>query len=226
MVSIHIGDQKVINKFISNPDFPYLISFPRTGSHWLRMIMELYFETPSLVRIFYYKNADTFTCYHRHDEDLNIQRKNVLYLYRNPTDTIYSQLNYYKEAAHDIERIRYWANLYGKHLAKWLVEEIFTGEKTIVTYEGMKEDMAGEFQKICCHFSVPFNPGKLKSAVKKASPAEVKRKNPHDLQVINLSKRYKEEKENFRIKYSDFILDIICSQNQALGTIFPGMKEK
>ena len=57
-------NQKIVNKFISDPDFPFLVSFSRTGSHWLRNIMELYFEKPSLVRAFYYKNAKDFTCYH------------------------------------------------------------------------------------------------------------------------------------------------------------------
>ena len=42
-----------------------------------------------------YKDAKTFTCYHRHDVELTISGcKNVLYLYRDPVDTIYSQIRY------------------------------------------------------------------------------------------------------------------------------------
>ena len=37
MTSIQIIDPAVIDKSISDPMFPYLISFPRTGSHWLRI---------------------------------------------------------------------------------------------------------------------------------------------------------------------------------------------
>lgn len=149
--SIQIS-RDIVESKISDSGFPYLISFPRTGSHWLRMIMELYFEKPSLVRAFYYKNATSFTCYHRHDEKLEIQRKNVIYLYRNPVDTIYSQMNYYKEHIEDTYRIKYWANLYGRHLKKWLIDEAFTNKKTVLTYDGLKSNMEQEFVKICSHF--------------------------------------------------------------------------
>ncbi len=219
MGSIQVNDKKIIEKFTSNPDFPYLISFPRTGSHWLRMVMELYFETPALVRIFYYKDADTFTCYHRHDEELDIKRKNVIYLYRNPPDTIYSQLNYYKEAIHNEERIRYWSQLYGKHLSKWLVEENFTQKKTIITYEGMKTDLSREFKKVCDHFSASFIQGKLKSVAEVVSPVEVKRKTPHDPQVIDLTRSYTEKRKHYKREYNDYILEIIYSQNRELEKI-------
>ena len=209
-------NQEIVNKFIADPDFPFLISFPRTGSHWLRMVMELYFEKPSLVRIFYYKDATDFTCYHRHDEDLNIQRKNVIYLYRCPVETIYSQLNYYQEDIHDRERIMYWANLYGRHLAKWLLQEEFTTRKTVITYEGMKKHIQGEFKKICDHFSVTFNREKLQPALTKVTKTEVKRKTVHDLRVINMSHGYKIDREKFGKDQSAFIMDCIYSVRNEL----------
>jgi len=54
---VHVTDPKILDHFLKNADFPWLISFPRTGSHWLRMIMELYFEKPSLRRVFFYPDA-------------------------------------------------------------------------------------------------------------------------------------------------------------------------
>jgi hypothetical protein len=216
MGSIQVNDKKTIEKFISNPDFPFLISFPRTGSHWLRMIMELYFQKPSLVRIFYYKDAADFTCYHRHDEDLTIQRQNVIYLYRCPVETIYSQLNYYQEDIYDRKRIMYWADLYGRHLAKWLLQEGFTTRKTVITYEGMKKHMEGEFKKICDHFSVTFDMERLQPALTKVTKTEVKRKTVHDRQVINMSHRYHLEKEKFGKDQSAFIMDCIFSVSKEL----------
>jgi hypothetical protein len=216
MGSIQVNDKKTIEKFTSNPDFPFLISFPRTGSHWLRMIMELYFQKPSLVRIFYYKDAVDFTCYHRHDEDLSIQRQNVIYLYRCPVETIYSQLNYYQEDIYDRKRIMYWADLYGRHLAKWLLQEEFTTRKTVITYEGMKKHMEGEFKKICDHFSVIFNRERLQPALTMVTKTEVKRKTVHDRQVINMSHRYKVEKKKFGKDQSAFIMDCIFSVSKKL----------
>jgi hypothetical protein len=96
--SLQIDEPSIIEAFIENPDSPFLVSFPRTGSHWLRLIMELYFGRPSLVRVFYYPERTDYLTLHTHDIDLDIERRNVIYLYRDPVDTVYSQLNYYKES--------------------------------------------------------------------------------------------------------------------------------
>ena len=218
--SIEIVDQKIINNYISNPNFPYLISFPRTGSHWLRMVMELYFKKPSLVRIFYFKDAKDFTCYHLHDEDLNIQRENVIYLYRHPVDTIYSNLNHYGEDIENKKRIKYRSNLYGGHLKKWLLEENFSSRKTIITYEGMKKDMEKEFKKICRLFSAPFEQSKLQEALNTVTKKEVKIKTTHDPRVIDLSEVYQSKKEEFKQKQTAFIMDCIYSLEQSLEKFF------
>jgi len=212
--------QDVIEKFTVNPDFPYLISFPRTGSHWLRMMMELYFEKPSLVRLFYYKDSRDFTCYHRHDTELDIQRKNVIYLYRYPVDTIYSQLNYYKENTSDTDRINHWTTLYAKHLSKWLLEETFTTKKTIITYEGLKTNLDNEFAKVCSHFDKPFIKEKLEAASLIVTKQEVKKRTVHDPQVINLANEYEKNKKIFVDRFSEHIMNSIFSINPDLNGFF------
>ena len=113
-----VVSDEITQQIVQDKNFPFLVSFPRTGSHWLRMMMELYFEMPSLKLIFSeeFKQAKAFTCYHRHDEDLQLEWGNVLYLYRNPVPTVFSQMKFYSEAIDDQERIVYWATLYAKHL--------------------------------------------------------------------------------------------------------------
>ncbi len=216
MSSIQVNDHALINKIISDSEFPYLISFPRTGSHWLRMVMELYFEIPSLVRIFYFKDATRFTCYHRHDDDLSVTRKNVLYLYRHPVDTVYSQMNYYCEDPFDTVRIEHWATLYGRHLRKWLIEESFTKKKTILMYEGMKKDMNQEFKKVCDHFNQIIDYEKLDKAVKTVTKEEVKNKTTHDQQVINKSIDYEKLRLAFAIKYGRKISEIVFNIDNRL----------
>ena len=54
--------QEYARKYTCDPEFPFLVSYSRTGSHWLRMIMELYFEKPILVRIFYFIKKRNFLC--------------------------------------------------------------------------------------------------------------------------------------------------------------------
>ncbi len=214
--SIQISES-IVESSIANPNFPFLISFPRTGSHWLRMIMELYFEKPSLVRAFYYKYATSFTCYHRHDKKLLIERENVIYLYRNPAATIYSQMNYYGEDLTSIDRVKFWANMYGNHLQKWLVDETFTVNKTVLTYEALRNNMEKEFAKVCTHFATSINKEKLARAVSKVTREEVKSKTAHDPQVINDSDRYQLNKKSFIAGNTSFICNEITSSYNGLG---------
>ncbi|MDA3918348.1 MAG: sulfotransferase domain-containing protein [Deltaproteobacteria bacterium] len=208
---------EIINKFLNKPDFPWLISFPRTGSHWLRMLMELYFEKPSLVRIFYYKKAVEFTCYHRHDEDLTIQGcQNVIYLYRNPVDTIYSQMRYYNEDMDDINRVLNWTNLYGQHLKKWLFEENYSKKKTILTYERMIKDLDSEFEKVCQHFNYPFLLDKFSQVKKKVTKEKLKIKTLHDKKVVDFSKNYSKNRNYFKKNYSSIIIGAIKKNDERL----------
>ncbi len=94
--STTVTDPRILRRFLADLDSPVLVSFPRTGSHWLRMTMELYFERPSLVRVFYYPDRTNYLTLHTHDlpgvlpEDIgaDIERSNVIYLYRDPVDTV------------------------------------------------------------------------------------------------------------------------------------------
>lgn len=218
--SIQINNQQIIEQFLNDSTNPLLVSFPRTGSHWLRMVMELYFKRPSLVRIFYYPDNINYLALHTHDIDLSVERENVIYLYRDPVDTIYSQMNYYKEDIHDKERIAYWTDLYGRHLDKWLHNETFTLKKTVLTYEGMKENMEREFRKITDHFGEQLDRNKLAKAVARITKEEVKKKTEHDPQVVQLEYDYAAMRNDFKKKYSSFVWDIIFANREYLNQYF------
>lgn len=217
--SIQVPNAEV-DKITADPAFPFLISFPRTGSHWLRMVMELYFQVPALVRIFYYKDAQEFTCCHRHDEDLKLSRQNVIYLYRHPVDTIYSQMNYYKEDSRDTARVNYWADLYARHLKKWLLDETFTVKKTVLSYEGMKKDFDSQFERVCRHLSRPFDPAALHAILPKITKTEVKEKTLHDPQVINTTNDYPDQRSTFKAQYTAAIMDILNNTSPHLPPLF------
>jgi len=214
--SVAITNRNVIKKFVEDPNFSFLVSFPRTGSHWLRMVMELYFEKPSLVRVFYYNNSQNYLTIHTHDMELNIYRKNVIYLYRNPVPTIYSQMKYYKENIHDQQRISHWSILYGKHLSKWLIEESESEKKTILRYESLVKNIVAEFSKITLHFGISLNSDKLRQAAKQVSKEEVKKKTSHDSQVISTRASYESKRKEFAQKYSTLITDLVIAQNPTL----------
>jgi len=208
--SFKITDKKLVSSFTDDPEFPFLVSFPRTGSHWLRLLMELYLEKPALVRAFYYKDAMDFTCYHHHDENLELSgRKNVIYLYRNPVDTVYSQMCYYNQKIDDEARIQEWSNLYGRHLKKWLVDEKSLVKKTILTYEGLNSDLHNEFSKLLAHFGETLDQERLDDVARQVSKSSLKKKTMHDKQVVNTSEAYSEQRGEFRLKYATLIFSRI-----------------
>jgi hypothetical protein len=223
--SYQFVDQTLIESFNANPNNTYLVSFPRTGSHWLRMLMELYFGRPSLTRIFYYPERQNFLALHTHDIDLDVERATVIYLYRDPVDTIYSQLMYYQEDIEKQDRIVYWGDLYGRHLDKWLIWEQFTEHKTIVTYEGMKKDLLTEFDKICQHFSLSLDIERLEAAAAQVTTDEVKRKTKHDVQVVQLQEDYQVQRQEFRMKWANMVWQVVTAgRPYLLDHSFPGRK--
>jgi glycosyltransferase involved in cell wall biosynthesis len=218
--SLEITDPQVIKAFVEKPNNTFLVSFPRTGSHWLRMLMELYFRRPSLIRVFYYPERTDYLTLHTHDIDLDVMRSDVIYLYRDPVDTIYSQLRYYHESLDDLDRLEFWAELYGRHLDKWLYRERFCRHKTVVTYEGMKRDIASEFSKVTNHFGQRLDKELLETAVSRVSKEEVERKTRHDPQVIKLDAAYKTERSQFRLSYEQLIWEIVKKGRPYLKAYF------
>lgn len=217
-----IASDWITEEIIRDKNFPFLVSFPRTGSHWLRMMMELYFEVPSLRLIFFekFKNAVAFTCCHRHDEDLQLKRKNVLYLYRNPVPTVFSQIKFYNEPINDENRIVHWANLYAQHLKKWLFEETFTQTKTILTYEELQKDLAHAFKKVCEYFGKPFEKKRILAISNAVSKERIKSRTQHDHRVINLSADYNEWRETFKTQYTDLVMATVLKEDKRFKQLF------
>jgi hypothetical protein len=184
------------------------------------MIMELYFGRPSLVRAFYYPEKNDYLSLHTHDLDLNEENGSVIYLYRDPVDTIYSQLSYHKEDTKNHGRIAFWSDLYGRHLDRWLHQERFTRLKTIVKYERFKSTPYDEFRKICDHFEEPFETDRLESLMSKVSKRQVNKKTVHDPQVINLSEKYAEERKKFNEEKGRFVWQVLLDGREYLQKYF------
>lgn len=232
--SITVTDPRILRRHLADPDFPVVVSFPRTGSHWLRMVMELYFERPSLVRVFYFPQRTDYLTLHVHDQPgglpdglgENVERANVIYLYRNPVHTIYSQLRFYGESTDDVERIRYWADAYGRHLDKWLHTERFTTRKTVLTYEGMRRDLAAEFRKLTDHFAVPLDERKLRLVAQRVNKAELHRLvGAERPEVVNLGSSYDRSRESFERTASDAVWDALLAGRPHLTCHFGHLAE-
>lgn len=218
--SIAVSDPRIFQHLLEDPEFPFLVSFPRTGSHWLRMLMELYFERPTLIRSFYFHRSRNYLVYHTHDLDLDVNRKNVLYLYRHPVPTVYSQLRYHQADTADIHAIQHWAALYGKHLVKWLVHERTGERKTVIKYERLQTDLVAEFTKITTHFDQALDIERLQRAATTVTKDEIRFKTSHDPQVIASAPAYNEDRERFAQQHGNLVLDLVLRQDARLAPLF------
>ncbi len=218
--SNRVQDEALIAEFVAVESNTFLVSFPRTGSHWLRMLIELYFERPSLVRTFYYPDRDDFLLLHTHDLELELQRSHVIYLYRDPVDTVYSQLRYGREKFDDRERIEHWAALYGEHLNKWLIDESFSKVKTLISYEAISQKPSGTFALITGHFDQSLDEERFLAVYKQVSKEEVRRKTGHDKQVMQASKQYAQQRTAFKIAHGQLVWDAVLRGRPYLTAFF------
>jgi len=207
----------VVDDFISDPHFPYFVSFPRTGSHWFRIFMERYTGTPSLVQSFTIKSPKSFWSYHRHDKDLKEvgQRNKVLYLYRNPVDTIFSQISYERENM-DKDSVNLYIEMYSNHILKWLYNNKAENFLSF-TYEGLKEDPVSEIYKILLFLDMEINDERITDCYSKSQKNLTKKvTGDSNFGVINLSDNYEQERDKFKKEYSEYIFNSFLSIDSRL----------
>jgi predicted O-methyltransferase YrrM len=210
-----------LHKFNEDTESVYLISFPRTGSHWLRSVMELYFGRPTLTRTFYKHNNNNYLLLHHHDMDFNVIRDNVIYLYRDPVDTIYSQINYYKEDFTGDGRVLHWSKEYAKHLSKWLLDENFTKRKLIIRYEDLKSKPIDTFKLLSDFYGISLDEKRISEALSLVSKKTIREKTEwHNARVQNVDSGYDLSRREFRFKHAALIEQIIVSTEPRLRSLF------
>lgn len=188
-------------RWLQNPDNPCLISFPRTGSHWLRMVIERYFDRPLLVRTFFHPGRRDFLLLHDHDMELQLAPRNVLYLFRGPVDTVFSQLGYYREPLDDPFRIAHWSMRYALHLSKWLIDRPPPPQVkcTVLRYEDLKADLPAAFRAVCEHLDHPFDEARVRAAAEGITREQVRETaRTYNEAVMTVSETYEQQRQRFR----------------------------
>lgn len=173
-----------------------------------------------MVRVFFYPERKDYLTLHTHDLNLDIFRQNFIYLYRDPVNTIFSQISYHEESLNDKNVICHWANLYGEHLSKWLCDDNTKYHKTVIKYESFQQNPEKEFEKICNHFSLDLDKNLLRVEMNKVTRREVKKRTQHDKMVINLDFRYSDKRSEFNFQYSDYIWDVLLKNRNHLKKYF------
>lgn len=190
-------------------ELPLIISYPRSGSNWLNALMELYFDRPRL-RVSYtslIKDNGNYMWFHDHDtySDLELPHNNVLYLYRDPCDVIFSlaMVDFYNESIDGINNINDLVNkeigFLKKHHQKYL------GRFDSISYESCKNNLTDEFKKIHKFFKIreSVNVDKLNDCLRKTSKKNLISK-CIDKKYFNnrmLTSNYEIKRESFRKIY-------------------------
>lgn len=183
--------------------------------------MELYFDRPSLTRVFYYPDRTDYLTLHTHDMDRTLIRPRVIYLYRDPVDTVYSQIRYENESPLDRDSVEMWAEDYARHLDKWLCREDFSERKTVLTYEAMRRDLPSEFRKVCAHFGEGFSPERVAAVGDRVTKERTRQKNVWNQRVVNLSDDYNRMRQQFREEMAPVVWDILLRGRPHLRQLFP-----
>jgi len=195
-------------------NLPIYVGVSRSGSHWVRLVLEYYLDGKSPLSNFLgskdinelMKNINDFRG--THDMQLDFKADYVVYLYRNPIDCIYSNLKYDGINTNDdcILKIDYYLDIWIRHIQKWLYDENFTKKKVVLCYERLKNDFNNEFSKLLTFLNLEINVEKIEQANKTYTKSKIKQI-VHDKKVINEEPDYENHRELFVEKYAKYIND-------------------
>lgn len=122
-----------------------LVSYPRTGSHWLRAALEAATGRPT-VPLTIFGTTGVPTLIHTHDLTCTLEADRAVYLWRrDPVAVVRSNLVYRRLPETD-DNVADLAREYRAHVTTWL--ERGARDMLVVTYESMQDDLAGTVKAV------------------------------------------------------------------------------
>ncbi|USN98830.1 MAG: hypothetical protein H6810_11825 [Phycisphaeraceae bacterium] len=213
---------------------PLLMSFPRTGSHWLRMALELYFDRPMLTRHFFEHADDRMLLWHDHDKELKLRPDGpVVYLYRGPVDVVFSELTYHLgERAVDagVGEVVRVAEHYRKHLRRWLLGEgLGARPDAVIAYEWMLDRPIGAIRpvvELLGEAGEVFDEGRLREAWARVTPSVVREKTEYISEVMDRAANKELRRCLFRYRHGGRVLDLFRGDAELCGAMDPGLLDE
>lgn len=192
---------------------PYYVGVSRSGSHWIRLVLEGYMGGKSPLSNFIACKDDINILLNRlndfkgtHDMQLDFKAENVIYLYRNPIDCIFSNLKYDGTDLLNRNAVDYYLDIWIRHIQKWYYNEQFTKNKVILCYEKLQEDFVSEFSKILSFLNLEIDVDKIiksKDIYTKGKIREI----VHDKKVINNESDYEIQRDKFIELHGKYIYE-------------------
>ena len=213
------------HKISENYDFPRLVSFPRTGSHWFRYVMEVAIEQPAIVSSYYFPNPKVCWGLHMHDRwldngDIPPTRdlKNVIYLFRDGVDTVYSQLRYDKIVPDNWDgnqndridsEVLAVTSQYKAHLERWRFNREDIKRCLEIRYEELMKNPKEVFQQVFKFLEMEVTDEKLEYAISDATKEKIDSlivdQNAMDKFSAYHPSHYKVMKDRFSQIYGEYI---------------------
>jgi len=193
-------------------EIPYYVGVSRSGSHWIRLVLEGYLDGKSPISSFIACKDDINVLYSRlndfkgtHDMQLDFEYDNVIYLYRNPIDCIFSNLKYDGTDFRDKNEVDRYLKIWIAHIQKWIYDEKFTNKKVVLSYEKLKNNFVDEFSKLLSFLNIEINANKIiesKGIYTKSKIREI----VHDKKVINNDLDYELHRNIFIKLFGEYII--------------------
>ena len=197
-----------------------LISFPRSGCHWLMRVIELCTDRPRISRHGYalpwYNSKRDPWGVHHHDyefvtdsgrikllkDELKPEKfSHVIYLYRNPVDTLYSLFEFI-DCPKTAENIEIASQSYYQHKEKWLGGADLVPNFLTVRYEDLLDHDCDTMELILDFLGEDYCRVVAEDAFDK-----VKHKTTALKRARNFGNLvYERHRSDFRDKFSDLIL--------------------
>lgn len=208
---------------------PWLVSFPRTGSHWLRMVLELYFDRPLLTRHFFEHDNDDYLLWHDHDKDLRAEPTGpVIYLCRGPVATVFSELTYrHAEDAADLpaEEVDRVAHEYLAHLRHWACGGAPEAPALTLSYESLLHEPDRALRPVVELLGGAWDPARAEQARRQVTHAAVAERTSHDGRVIDRGGEKQLRRDLFRYRNGQRLLDLFRAQRDVVHALGPELFE-
>lgn len=187
---------------------PWIVSYPRCGRHWVKVVLELYFRRPSSIGtrspLTPREQARPPLYYHHHDPLANTklpEHGNLAYIYRDPVDVLYSNLRYLNwdepfEVEEDVLNLT--AGQYRKHLDRYLRNG---ATKVSLQYDDMKADPVLLFGILVQWLGDDLRGKELTSVCERVTPEFIATQGFGGMDKSMLTAAYGEGREQFREDY-------------------------
>lgn len=199
----------------------YVVSYPRSGSHWLNLAMELYFGVQRRIDISGHRLhlVEEGTPLWTHTHCVRADGKDVIYLHRDPVDAIHGHMALVMQNTYQgsIGRMQRWVfdgmietfaktnnATHCKHL---------NAAHTVIAFDDLKEHPDRVAWKICSHFHVDCDAGRFADCLSRITVGRLAMQSMaaergRNFKPFMLSDAYRESREQFRAEWQDRIYEI------------------